>query len=75
MSTFQSTPEEQKEWEALVEDINILQGKLRVYPEHSNLNIIEDNAKKFTSLSEQIKYYKGKYTAYEQELSLLEYGQ
>lgn len=72
MSTFQSTPEDKKEWEALVEDINILQGKLRAHSGYSNLNIIEDNAKEFKSQSEQNKYYNSIYSALKQELFLLE---
>lgn len=72
MSTFQSTPEDKKEWEALVEDIKILQEKLRAYPQYSNLNIIEDNVKAFKSQSEQNKYYTSLYSALEQELALLE---
>lgn len=72
MSTFQSNPEDQKEWKILGEYINILQEKLRAYPEYSNLNIIEDNAKVFKSQSEQNKYYNSIYSALKQELALLE---
>lgn len=74
MSVFQSNSEDQKEWKALVEDINILQEKLRVHPEYSNLNIIEDNTKEFKSQSEQNKYYKGKYDTYSIILGGLECG-
>lgn len=72
MSAFQSNPEDQRGWEALVEDIKILQEKLRAYPQYSNLNIIEDNAKEFKSQTEQNKYYTSLYSALEQELALLE---
>lgn len=72
MSAFQSNPEDQKEWKILVEDINILQEKLRAYSKFSNLNIIDDNAKEFKSQSEQNKYYTSLYSALEQELALLE---
>lgn len=72
MSTFQSNPKDQKEWEALVEDINILQRKLRAYPEYSNLNIIEDNTKEFKSQSEQNRHYSSICSALKQELALLD---
>ena len=71
MNTFQSTIEEQKEWKALVQKIKELESKLREYPQYSDINTIADNAKEFKSTTDQIKHYRSRYSAYEQEFLLL----
>ena len=72
MSTFQSTPEDQKEWDVIVSKIKELEVKLRKYPQYKGLDIIKDNTKGFKSQSEQNKYYNSLYSALEQDLFLLE---